>query len=140
MQQEKICPKCNELKTAEDFGESTKRSDGLQIHCRSCRKAYNKERYLKDKSFRDKVADRRNRVRNKALTLVSRYKRFCGCKICGEKEPIALDLHHLDPSVKEDNPSSMIGGSIERLKAEVRKCVVLCANCHRKVHAGILEI
>ena len=140
MKQEKICPKCNELKTAEDFGESTKRSDGLQIHCRDCRKSYNKERYLKDKSFRDKVADRRNRVRNKALTLVSRYKRFCGCFICGEKEPVCLDLHHTDPSQKDADPSSLCNRSKDRLKKEIRKCVVLCSNCHRKVHAGLVLI
>ncbi len=63
-----------------------------------------------------------------------------GCLLCNEKEPVALDLHHLDPEQKDMSPAEMVSFNSERFKAEIRKCVVLCANCHRKVHAGILRI
>ena len=60
-----------------------------------------------------------------------------GCKICGEKEICTLDYHHL--SDKEENVAKLLrGGSLKKVKEEIEKCVVLCANCHRKLHAGIL--
>ena len=59
------------------------------------------------------------------------------CQICGyNKCTAALEFHHIDPSGKEftfatamKNPSSW-----DKLAAELRKCVLLCANCHREVH------
>jgi len=52
----------------------------------------------------------------------------------GESDPRVLEFHHVR-GVKEDDISSLIGrgSSLQRLKAEVEKCDVLCANCHRKI-------
>ncbi len=68
----------------------------------------------------------------KYLKLIQRYKVFCGCQKCGYKEhPVALHLNHTDPMQKKDMLSSMIKNSgIDKLKKEIRKCDVLCANCH----------
>ena len=67
------------------------------------------------------------------------FKATLKCEICGESESACLDFHHKDPSEK-DNIISQVAKtwSLERLKKEIDKCMVLCANCHRKVHAGIL--
>lgn len=54
--------------------------------------------------------------------------------------PVALDFHHLDPTEKDKNVGDLMSFSTQKLKEEIRKCVVLCANCHRMVHAGLLEI
>ena len=62
------------------------------------------------------------------------------CVLCGEDEYFALDFHHLDPSTKDIEIVKLRKSSFERLKKEVEKCAVLCANCHRKVHAGILTL
>ncbi len=64
------------------------------------------------------------------------------CIICGyKKTPWALDLHHIDPS-KKDFGMSVRGltRSLERLKKEADKCIILCANCHREIHAGITQL
>lgn len=65
---------------------------------------------------------------------VDRVKRFKGCSECGyKKNPVALQFHHVDPSTKIDNVSSMRRSSYAqwgRIKTEMRKCVVVCANCH----------
>ncbi len=56
------------------------------------------------------------------------------CKECGEKDPRTLDFHHRDPNEKSFNLSSFASHSIRQLKAEIEKCDVLCANCHRIHH------
>jgi len=67
---------------------------------------------------------------------VDRYKAFKGCFDCGEKDPICLDLDHDDPTQKCASVAEMIswGWFLERLEAEIQKCTVRCANCHRKRH------
>lgn len=57
------------------------------------------------------------------------------CKQCHETyHPAIYEFHHLDPSTKDRDPSKMLSLSWERLKAELDKCVLLCANCHRLTH------
>lgn len=64
------------------------------------------------------------------------------CQICGyNKEGGAFDFHHLDPEEKEIAVSNNgRGTSWKRIAAELRKCILLCANCHREVHSGVSEI
>jgi hypothetical protein len=63
------------------------------------------------------------------------------CKICGfDKYPCSLDIHHLDPKVKDNNFKSMRGWSWERILQEIETCVLLCKNCHAAVHSGLVEI
>lgn len=61
------------------------------------------------------------------------YKAGLRCA-CGEKHPAALDFHHVEG--KRLGISQMLRGgySFETVIAEVAKCVVMCANCHRKEH------
>jgi len=69
---------------------------------------------------------------------IAEWKRARGCTICGETEPWVLDMHHLDPAVKESNPAS--SATLKTFLKESSKCVLLCSNCHRKVHAGVLKL
>lgn len=61
-----------------------------------------------------------------------------GCTVCGEKDPRCLQFHHRDPTSKEYNVSRL-AGSIGRALKEAEKCVVMCANCHCKLHVPDLE-
>jgi len=66
---------------------------------------------------------------DKALILARRYKLLKGCAECGHKKHYAaLHYNHLDPSTKKRNVSSC--RTIKAVKEEIRKCEVLCANCH----------
>ena len=59
------------------------------------------------------------------------------CRICGyDKWPAAFDFHHLDPMGKDFTISEAMT-SWERIKPELDKCELLCANCHREVHDGL---
>jgi hypothetical protein len=61
------------------------------------------------------------------------------CAICGYSEYVgALEFHHLDPGEKEFGLSVRgMTRSLERMREEVRKCVLLCANCHAEVEGGL---
>lgn len=78
------------------------------------------------------VVCQRNR-RRKHGAIINRYKMWKGCVVCGyNKHPSALDLDHRDRSTKSfDISSSVASKPWEVIAAEIRKCDVLCANCHR---------
>lgn len=56
------------------------------------------------------------------------------CVDCGESDPVVLDFDHVDPADKFDGISHMIRAaySLARLQAEIAKCQIRCANCHRR--------
>lgn len=133
----KYCPKCKEVKDHTCFGKHVNRNDGLQPHCKMCVSDYHAERYKSDTSV--KRRQRSNNYKNILIKreFVNQYKSSKGCLFCGEKEPVALDLHHLDPKIKDSSVSRMLGNSIQTIMSEIAKCVVICSNCHRKHHAGV---
>jgi hypothetical protein len=60
----------------------------------------------------------------------------CACARCDEADPVCLDFHHREDGEKVDDVSGLDGRGFarERIVAEIRKCEVLCANCHRREH------
>lgn len=95
-----------------------------------------------------KYADRREELikavakrRRKIKLMAIKYKGG-KCQVCGyNKYPGGLDLHHIDPKIK----SFSIGHrgytrSWEKVKEELNKCVLVCANCHREIEAGITQL
>ena len=91
-----------------------------------------------DKSKTNKIVKPRDTSKRYKKLLVD-YKGG-KCQICGYDKCIqALDFHHIDPNIKS---FSISGGtkSLDKLKQEVDKCILVCANCHREIHAGIIDI
>lgn len=70
----------------------------------------------------------------KKLEYMKRYKLFVGCAFCGyKKHSAALDFDHINPDTKLGTLSHVYKSwGIKKLKDEMRKCQVLCANCHRE--------
>jgi len=63
------------------------------------------------------------------------------CVSCGfDKFKCSLDIHHLDPSKKDESFASHRGWSWERLLNELKGCKLLCKNCHTALHAGHLSL
>lgn len=83
------------------------------------------------------VARRRRKVKE---ILVAEAGGRCIC--CGySKHVVAMHFHHLDPSTKSFGLGVRgITRSIERLREEASKCVLLCANCHAEVEAGLTKL
>ncbi len=63
------------------------------------------------------------------------------CCVCGySKCSDVLEFHHLDPTKKDFSISGYKIKNKMKIFAEIKKCVMLCANCHREYHAGVIEI
>ncbi|WP_159902653.1 homing endonuclease associated repeat-containing protein [Salinirussus salinus] len=85
----------------------------------------------------DHSRERKRRRRRELVRWVYEYKRDnCECRECGEEHPGCLEFHHPDGTDKEFSVSRRAnrGHSKENIRAEMERCVVLCANCHRKEH------
>ena len=70
---------------------------------------------------------------------VTEYKKGLKCKFCGESRPLCLDFHHKDPKTKKKKVSALVNTSysLAVIQAEIDKCEVVCANCHRILHYNI---
>lgn len=118
-----------------------------KCRCAPCRRAQG----VRAREYRDRNRDRFREQRrteyatdperfkraNKAMTsrrkaILGRFKTLKGCARCGySANPLALEFHHRDPAEKEFNVSEKVSRSWQAVKTEVRKCEVLCSNCHR---------
>lgn len=85
--------------------------------------------YLKNK---DKINLRNKTLREERTNFANSFK--VKCERCPENDPYCLDFHHLDRKTKSNTVSYLATNvfSKEEIKAEIDKCIVLCANCHRK--------
>jgi len=62
------------------------------------------------------------------------------CALCGyDRCIINMHFHHVDPATKELAMTAQIGRSLDTFRKEAKKCVLLCANCHGEVEAGLVE-
>jgi hypothetical protein len=97
----------------------------------------------KDGGYRCKkcAVDSVQRRRDKVKEMAVEYKGG-KCEICAyNKCKGALEFHHLDPNEKDFGISHKgYTRSWESVKKELDKCIMLCANCHREVHDGMLEL
>lgn len=134
----KICPNCNQDKALDDFYRCSDKPSGRQSWCKICLKAAAKKDY--------RVNDRKSIFIERAKVRAQEIRDFVNdlkirnpCVFCSEPEPCCLDFHHLDPIVKDMDVSYLVRSkSMKRLLIEIQKCVVVCSNCHRKIHAGLL--
>jgi len=75
-------------------------------------------------------------MQKKKLGLKHAYVAEHGCSVCGERDPVVLQLHHPFPGEKHPQlkihrkRNQWVFLSYADLQAEMEKCVVLCANCH----------
>ena len=83
------------------------------------------------------VSKRRRKVKQKLVEEAGGRCLVCGYSRCQQ----ALQFHHLDPGSKEFHLGHQgQSRSLARSRAEARKCVLLCANCHAEVEAGLVEL
>ena len=80
----------------------------------------------------------RQRTKSRMVEAMGGKCQCCGYNICDK----ALAFHHLDPSVKESGIGSIRANPISwaKLVEELRKCILVCHNCHSEIHAGVRNL
>jgi hypothetical protein len=133
----KICTKCSLLKSLVEFNKRASSKDGRQSQCKICNKTNLKKHYGCNKDYYiERNKQRRKELREFIISLK------LSCLICKEKEHCCLEFHHVDSDTKDfvlaEAANRMI--SKEKILEEIEKCVVVCSNCHKKIHYGILDL
>lgn len=110
-----------------------KRKNGTpRAYCFGCQRVYDKEYWHRTRERRlyiKRKLDKRLRKRNSML--VYEYLKKHPCVDCGEDNPVVLEFDHVGD--KTSNVADLISqrSSVSRLKNEMSRCEVRCANCHR---------
>ena len=99
--------------------------------CRDCHRKYNATQYGPEYW---RAAQQKNRALKQDFVRQEKVNR--GCARCEEKHPACLEFHHRDQKAKQFTISiaAQRNWNLERIIEEIKKCDVLCSNCHRKEH------
>lgn len=137
MENFKLCQKCGELKPTNEYHKHKSSKDGLQYCCKSCNIARAHTHQIKDGYRGLKINHKKQRD---ILTLaINTIKTKYGCYYCDEIEGFCLDFHHIKD--KQKCVSILLTSKrYQDMVSEICKCIVLCSNCHRKYHNGLIEI
>lgn len=78
----------------------------------------------------------RNKLRQEKLKeYLKNIKLNSCCSKCTESHIACLDFHHIDKTTKKSSVANIVkSGQLNLLKEEIKKCIILCSNCHRKLH------
>ncbi len=116
----KTCTKCGTTHPITYFWKQTKAKDGLNTWCKDCITAGMKEG-----------------ARKRKRAVVALFKGCC-YRCNGVFNPAVYDFHHVDSTTKEHSIAVLLQSyALDHpiVQKELNKCVMLCANCHRTVHA-----
>ncbi len=137
----KKCYTCQQEKPLIEFNKSKRRKDGLNTICKDCPRIRSRNYYQNNTELHKK-----NVYRTKCLYIeqlrywINTEIRKNGCSLCKETHPCCLEFHHINQDEKEELVSRLISENNRRkLEIELNKCAIVCSNCHRKIHAGLLQ-
>ena len=129
------CSLCQQDKPEEDFAFRNSARGIRQKRCRLCVKAYSSDHYQRNKSVYIARGYRQSRIVRKELhRKFIMYLSLHPCVDCGESDPIVLEFDHRDENTKlmSINKMRTMRYSWNTILAEIEKCDVRCANCHRR--------
>src|SRR5436190_7769531 len=128
----RACTKCGELKPLDDFPPVRRGEPKLQTWCRDCFAEANARNYRKNHE-REKtrlvrqVAEKRIGIQQHLVEYLSNHP----CVDCGETDIVVLEFDHVGEKLANISTLANGGRSWKRILAEIDKCEVRCANCHR---------
>ena len=114
----KICSKCKKELPIENFNFRNKAKGTRRAECKECHSKFMKDVYKKKKEE------------------IQEIKASHTCAKCGDTRGYVLDFHHINPENKIDTIARLTSNTynMDIVKAEMKKCIVLCSNCHREYH------
>lgn len=129
----KYCKNCNVLKDKKNTYKVLVRGKTyFKTYCKKCDNTIIRKKYP-----------------DKRTPIIKKKREYCinyagkKCMICGYSRCVnALEFHHKDPSKKDFGISSttITNKSVELLRNEIEKCILVCANCHREIHYNIIKV
>ena len=124
----KYCPACEEIKDLSAFSSA---GNACRI-CANKRAAKHRAERRKDPAYVDEFNRKQRELLQEAKAKAVEEMGGC-CQDCGGVfHQSVYDFHHLDPSTKDANPSKLLKS--KKGREELKKCILLCANCHRLRH------
>ena len=133
------CNRCHKVKPVEDFNWRWKNLGVRQRTCRECQKEQKNNWYEKNKE-----THKANMYQNKlgkieeSRAYITEYLSTHPCVDCGESDLLVLEFDHVRGNKKSTVMMLVRAGySVDVIQREISKCVVRCANCHkRKTYKG----
>lgn len=135
----KICSKCGINKRVDEYFVKDGKTGRLHAQCKECykehRRTFYAEHYAKyGELYRQRAQLRRARLREEFRSNMIVYLKKNPCQLCSESDIRVLEFDHIEPFTKSFNISQAVklGHNWDEVLKEIKKCRVLCANCHKK--------
>lgn len=127
----KRCANCKKEKSLDEFCSDKPKKDGKSSYCNKCRREIDARNSAKPER-KAWIKAKNQRILTKNKQNIVEYLKTHSCIDCGEQDIIVLDFDH--QGNKTMNVSKMLYTfySWKRILEEINKCVVRCANCHRR--------
>jgi hypothetical protein len=119
----------------EDFAFKNSTSGKRHSRCRACCRLASQQHYSNNKRAYLERNQRNNPLQRETNRIfVTQFLCEHPCVKCGESNPVVLEFNHVDPATKTANICDMIHFRVSpaRIRLEMAKCEVLCANCHQR--------
>lgn len=126
------CSHCRKEKLLDDFNFRNKAKGTRQYQCKDCSRLYVRSHYERNREYYlEKAYQRNKKIREEIRAYIWSYLDSHPCVDCGEVDPIVLEFDHISDKVVEISRMHR-NYSLPRVKKEIEKCQVRCANCHRR--------
>lgn len=126
------CYRCGEIKPAQAFAWRRKAKGQRDSFCRPCRSAYGKEHYAANRAtYIEHTRMQKEKLLLERTRYLLDYFARNPCVDCGEGDPVVLEFDHLRDK-RFSIGQELVRRSWRSILAEIEKCEVVCANCHRR--------
>lgn len=129
-----VCTKCKEVKFTSEFD---RRGENYQHWCKACREANRQLKYMTPEHKEQNAKTKRKRYERCSANnkeYIGNYLKTHPCVDCGEPDWVVLEFDHVRGKKEHTiaNLAKQGYDSLNRIIEEIKKCDVVCANCHRR--------
>lgn len=130
----KVCNHCLKEKPVKEFSWRWKALGKRQRTCRDCQKKQKNAWYKKNKeTHKANVYQNKKAKIESGRAYIWEHLSVNGCIECGESDPRVLEFDHVRGKKRSEVTRLVRDGySTDVIQKEIDKCVVICANCHKK--------
>ncbi len=136
-----------DLKTSRAFGSEKDEPNGVKF-CKRCKFEKDVNDFYRRRNGKDTSPYCKPCMINQTIERQRIFKNKCieykggKCQCCGyDKYQGSLEFHHLDPTKKDFTIAhARLTKFDKEIKDELDKCILVCANCHREIHAGLIKL